>query len=112
MTDTAAKTVIEAAADRLEALADAAPDGDWERGGFGDFGWAVHLGDLSVETEDSEAGAALADYLELVDPRFSRTVAALLRLVAGATTPNADARDTALQLATMINARPPWADRE
>lgn len=76
------------AIDRLDQITRAVPDGDWERGGIGDFGWTVHMGNTSVETPDSEQGVALADFLEAMSPDFARNVTELLRAILA---PTADA---------------------
>ncbi|RAJ70235.1 hypothetical protein K378_01400 [Streptomyces sp. Amel2xB2] len=55
---------LRAAAARLRALADMASPGTWERGGYGDYGWTVRLGD----TDDSELGKANAAYIAAMGP--------------------------------------------
>jgi hypothetical protein len=98
-------TTVVDAADRLDALARGVPDGDWKRGGFGDFGWTVFMGDQSVETADSGTGVALADFLEAMSPTFAHQVAALLRAVIHPA-PDTDARALAHQVAATVTARP------
>jgi hypothetical protein len=110
MADSTPDTTVIDAADRLDALASAVPDGDWKRGGFGDFGWTVFMGDQSVETADSESGVALADFLEAMSPTVAHQVADLLRAVIHPT-PDTDARTLALRLAETVTTRPaeePW----
>ncbi|MDX3165993.1 hypothetical protein PV516_19585 [Streptomyces scabiei] len=105
MADNTRDTTAEAAADHLDALASAIPEGDWKRGGFGDFGPTVYMGDTSVETADNDSGYALADFLEAMSPTFAHQVAALLRAVAHPT-PDTDARTLALRLAETVTTRP------
>lgn len=72
---------MQPAIDRLDQLAAAVPEGDWERGGIGDFGWTVFMGQTSVETPDDDEGRALAEFLEAMSPAFARNVTALLRTI-------------------------------
>jgi hypothetical protein len=53
---------------RRESAASAASPGPWVPGGIGDYGWTVHTGVRSIETEDSEIGQADAKHIALNSP--------------------------------------------
>lgn len=81
--------LLRRAADRLEGLASAVPEGPWALGGIGDYGWTVHMGDPasrtfeSIDTRmDSEEGRALAAYIATMGPLTALPFAAILRAAA------------------------------
>jgi hypothetical protein len=59
---------LETAIARRESVARVASPGPWIPGGIGDYGWTVHTGIRSVETEDSEIGRADAKHIALNSP--------------------------------------------
>ena len=59
---------LETAITRREFAARSASPGPWVPGGIGDYGWTVHTGVRSVETEDSEIGQADAKHIALNSP--------------------------------------------
>jgi hypothetical protein len=59
---------LESAIMRRESAAKSASPGPWVPGGIGDYGWTVHTGVRSVETEDSEIGQADAKHIALNSP--------------------------------------------
>jgi hypothetical protein len=59
---------LDNAISRRESAAKSASPGPWVPGGIGDYGWTVHTGVRSVETEDSELGQADAKHIALNSP--------------------------------------------
>jgi hypothetical protein len=72
------------AAKRIAELGDAATQGKWEAGDFGDFGWTVYSveGSFGVETEDSEQGRADAAWIALAAPVIAPFISGWLAKVA------------------------------
>ncbi|WP_433730768.1 hypothetical protein ACQP2Y_20965 [Actinoplanes sp. CA-051413] len=80
--------LIDQAIAKLVRLVDTCSPGPWVRGGYGDFGWTVHTettnfrdGLLSIETADSDAGRADAEFIATLNPITANALIGLLTVV-------------------------------